>query len=550
MRSPGRPSTWWTKATIRGDGWSSSPGRTSHARPRPWRLGSPGDDFGEVQRSALGWVTRLRSFLSGQSFGHSVLTLAGGTVAGQVLALAVAPILSRLYSPADFGVLQVYASALGMLTGVGVLCYERALPLPETEEEGADVLALCFAILLITSALLSYLVAVHGPAFLELVNAEEMAPYRWLLPLGLFGALMYQTLNFWAVRRKAFGRIAATKLTQAVGMVSVQIGCGILKIAPLGLLAADVVGRSAGVVSLGRIVFAEDLARLAAVRLRGIGRAALRYWKFPCFTSWTMLASTSSMHVPPVLLSAWFGSAVAGWFGLGARLMQAPIDLVGRAVAQVFFAECRTAQQEGSLGPATWRVFERLARVAAPIAVFAAVSSPPLMVLVLGEEWATTGRYMQWLGPWILVTFLYSPMGPIALVLERQEVALALQAGVALGRIGGAYVGYRSGSAEAAVIGCALGGAVMALPYVAWQLAITGNSPLAGLAHLARETALAAALCLPIIGARVWLPGSWLVRVAIALSAGLLGWRAYGPLRRVFKARGRAGDPEDDSTRG
>jgi O-antigen/teichoic acid export membrane protein len=50
---------------------------------------------------------------------------------GQAITVLVSPILTRLYTPEDFGVFGVYASILGIVTVVASLRYEYALPLPE-----------------------------------------------------------------------------------------------------------------------------------------------------------------------------------------------------------------------------------------------------------------------------------------------------------------------------------------------------------------------------------------------------------------------------------
>ncbi|MGQ9623675.1 MAG: lipopolysaccharide biosynthesis protein, partial [Candidatus Caldatribacteriaceae bacterium] len=81
-------------------------------------------------------------------FGRSVLLLAGGTALGQAVTVLVSPILTRLYSPEDFGVFGVYASLLGIVAVIASLRYEYAIPLPEEDETAANILALCFGVLL------------------------------------------------------------------------------------------------------------------------------------------------------------------------------------------------------------------------------------------------------------------------------------------------------------------------------------------------------------------------------------------------------------------
>jgi len=83
-------------------------------------------------------------------------------------------------------------------------------------------------------------------------NAPALRPYLWLLPLSLAAAGLYQVLNFWALRCKAFTSIAHTRLAQGMGTVASQVSIGLVTLGPLGLLVGDVVGRAAGRPGAGR----------------------------------------------------------------------------------------------------------------------------------------------------------------------------------------------------------------------------------------------------------------------------------------------------------
>ena len=65
---------------------------------------------------------RSSTFLGG------MLTIAGGNALGQALTVAVSPVLTRIYSPTDFGVLAVQVSLLSIILIFAGLRYEFATP--------------------------------------------------------------------------------------------------------------------------------------------------------------------------------------------------------------------------------------------------------------------------------------------------------------------------------------------------------------------------------------------------------------------------------------
>jgi O-antigen/teichoic acid export membrane protein len=132
-----------------------------------------------------------------------------GTAIGQCIAVALAPVLTRIYSPAMFGVLGLFTAALTILSVVAALRYEMALPLTQSDEDASNLLAVCMVALVCTTGLgciiLSVLSLWNPPAML----LGTLAPYRWLLPVGFFCIGAYNVMVYYATRVAAFNVIRA-----------------------------------------------------------------------------------------------------------------------------------------------------------------------------------------------------------------------------------------------------------------------------------------------------------------------------------------------------
>ena len=74
-------------------------------------------------------VKKLLNKIGRSTFGKSVLMLAGGTAIAQFLSVATSPIISRLFTPDDFGVLSIYVSILSIVAVFATLRYEFAIPI-------------------------------------------------------------------------------------------------------------------------------------------------------------------------------------------------------------------------------------------------------------------------------------------------------------------------------------------------------------------------------------------------------------------------------------
>lgn len=86
----------------------------------------------------------LERLLPRNYFARGVSILVSGTAAAQALTVLAAPLLTRLYSPDDFGLLAVYASLLSLIMVVSSLRYKLAIRLPEDDGEAANVAAIYY----------------------------------------------------------------------------------------------------------------------------------------------------------------------------------------------------------------------------------------------------------------------------------------------------------------------------------------------------------------------------------------------------------------------
>jgi len=373
---------------------------------------------------------KLFSPLRKPSFLSNVMVLAGGTALAQGLTVLASPLLTRLYTPDDFGVLAVYTSMLALLVVVSSWRYGLAIPLPEDGTTAANVLVLSLTIVLGMSLFVGVGVWALGDWVVIRVNVPVLKPYLWLLPLSLFCAGGYGVLNYWAVRNKAFSHLAKTKLYQGLGRVVTQVGLGLLKFGPVGLLLGEVAGSVSGNRTLAMHTWRQDREVLKKVSISGVRQAAYRYRDFPLFSSVSSLLNTAGLQLPALLLATFYGIQIAGWFALGQRVIAVPMSMVGMSVAQVYFSEASKLARENpkALQQLFYKIALRLfAYGAIPIGLLA-FGGPWLFAGIFGEVWREAGKYTQLLALMFLAKFVVGPLSHTLIVLERQDLQLCWDA--------------------------------------------------------------------------------------------------------------------------
>lgn len=370
-----------------------------------------------------GWH-RLRN----GEFTQKVSLLAGATAGAYGLNLAVAPLITRIYSVAAFGHLQIYLSLMGFVIVLIALRYELSVLLPEDDDVAANLVAVAFAAILLVTLVLFAVVAIALRSHLLWRRAAELGSYLWLLPVGAFGVGIYQLLNTWGLRYHAYKDVALSKFSQVGTQAAIQIGVGLASHGSMGgLILGDACGRVSGSLRIAKVTFKRDWKRLRQVRPSTMWQAAKRYRNFPLVLTTSGLLNSGGLQILPLLLSAFYAPEIVGLYALTDRTMQIPGVLIGQAVSQVYMVK---AAQFGSSAPAALRklftkiVSRSLLYGLVPLLVFCGVA-PRLFGIVFGESWRMAGNYARILAPAYYLCFIHACTGMTLTMLERQHWQLA-----------------------------------------------------------------------------------------------------------------------------
>lgn len=375
---------------------------------------------------SIGSIRLLRKLIlksTQTKFVKNIGVLVGGTALSQIALIAFSPVLTRLYSPDQWGVLAAYAAVLALLTVIASLKYELAIPLADSEEKARSVLVLCFAILLGLSLLVALLLVFAGEVITSFENYSQLAPYLGFLPVGMILVGSYQIFNYWAIRQEAFKAVAATKFSQSLAQIILQGGLGLLSFGALGLILGQIAGQATGLTSLIRATWKRSYWKIS---IKTLSANAKRYRRFPLLSSWSGFLNAAGLQLPILLMTSFYGLEVAGLFGLSERMTRLPISIVGQSISQVFMSQASKLRQEDpqALKRLFWVTTKRLTILALPSITALFFIAPWLFETIFGEQWLIAGRYTQALCLLLLGRFITLPLSQTLNILERQDLQL------------------------------------------------------------------------------------------------------------------------------
>lgn len=355
---------------------------------------------------------------------RGVVWISAGTVGGQLIAFAIAPILTRLYSPEAFGVFAYVMAIALVLTPVAALRLELTIPLPTSKAEAGLLARLAGASAAVCCAVCALVIAFFGGALDDSSNLELM-PWLWLLPPIVLFTSWYVVLSQLAITDRQYGAVATRNLLQGTATAGSQLLLSLVTRTGGGLLTGWLIGRIAGVLAMfvryPRYVLVEKPFRGGADILR-------RYKRFPLVFTPAALLNALGTQLPLLLIGGLFGATQAGYLGVAQRIVEAPAALFSAAVSQVFVGELAERVRSGQRHNTTayLRSSMLLGIFGLSLALGAILLGPIVFPWLLGQQWAQSGAYAQAIGVWVGVGFIVSPLSQVYSVYQRAGLNLAL----------------------------------------------------------------------------------------------------------------------------
>lgn len=432
-------------------------------------------------------------------FTTNVLKLATGNVLAQALTILLFPIITRLYSPGDYGILVLLIAISSTLVTVSCLSYEFSIMLPKEEKDSAIIVVLCFILICLVSIISGSVFILLSSPIEKLLNAPGISHYMIFLPAVVLLSGLFIVMNYWLSRRIQFGVIATAAVALPILTKAIQIFFALGSTSPRGLIIGAIAGY-AGALVVMLYGIKDDLPFFKGISLVDIKRLAVRYKRFPLFNSWSALANMASLQIAPLMLATFFSPVVAGLFGMANAIANTPMSLIGASIGQVFFQKASEEKnQRGCIKEVVREVHRRLVSFGLfPILVLMIIGED-LFGLVFGTQWSAAGEYARILAPWIFLVFIASPLTTIFSVLEKQQIGLYFNLLILISRFTVLYIGGRYGNIFATLVLYSITGMLFWGIMNLYILKISGVPYREAIEDFMRPFFIAAIIAIPII---------------------------------------------------
>ncbi len=412
---------------------------------------------------------KYQSIIAPETVRNATKLLSANVVA-QAIGILIYPILTRIYAPEDFGLLNLFQCIGGFLVILSTAEYQYAILLPANDSKAHSCLRVGLFILAVTS-ILCLLSLPFSDKIASLLNTPEFADCQWGLSLFILFSGGWQLLNYWHTRKKNYNLASTYQVSKSLLNAGLKWIFGIIGWVKGGLILATVFSAIASfllnIARTRKIYPWKEILRFHPNDKETAGE----YSNFPHFSLPKSAIGYISANLPFFMLTPVFGLKEMGYYGMAITLAFTPINLIYNAIYQVLFQDVAWRVNQRQPIQNIFRTFiQRVACIALPIIVILFFILPDFTELLLGEGWSQTGVYIQYMLPWLLISFIGGSICFVTDVFMKQKGHFIFEFGLFTIRLLSILYGIYTQDLRTAVIGFCAGGFFINTLELIWYL--------------------------------------------------------------------------------
>jgi len=359
-------------------------------------------------------------------FSRNVLTLMTGTTIAQAIPIAISPILTRIYTPEEFGIFALYMAFISIGAAIVTGKYEMAILLPKRNEYAKYLVVISIFLTTCFSILLYIFYYIFFEEINSILNIQDKFNYFYLVPIGIFLFAFYNILLQWMNRQKEYKLMTKNRFIQSSSIALFQLLIGAVEKLSLGLVIADIIGRIIAIVLIFKSVFSQ--IKIDNFSLKKLIYLVNRYKKFPKWEMPATVLNISSFQIPYIFIPILFTSAIAGFYFLVFRVLMMPIGLVGNAILEVFKNRAiEDFNKYNSCKEIYKKIFLLLLGIGIIPTFILIFFAQEIFAFAFGEAWREAGIYAQILAPLALLRLISAPLSFVFFIREKLELDLLIQ---------------------------------------------------------------------------------------------------------------------------
>jgi O-antigen/teichoic acid export membrane protein len=360
-------------------------------------------------------------------FTLSIMTLVLGTTVAKAIPIVISPILTRIYSPEEFGLLILFMSILSILSVAASLRYESAIVQPADDEDAISLIAISILVTILVSAVLFIFINIFYAQIQELIGNNEIGFLKYWVPFAVLILGFNSSLYQWHVRKKKFSLCSRVDMSKGAVTAGGQLGLGVMMF-PGGLMFGYLMGIVITFLLLLKSSIRNKDFLILMFNKKRLFQNVKKYKKMPKYSTWGALANNIASHMPTLVIAKFFLASL-GIFGLTFRVLTLPASLISQALSSVLLQKVAELHNGNThkIKILIIKIFLILSFIMIPFVGLIWFFGEDLFAFIFGEAWREAGVMASTLVFAVAIYFVVSPLSVVFLLNDHIKLGTLWQ---------------------------------------------------------------------------------------------------------------------------
>ena len=313
----------------------------------------------------------------------NLLIALSGTALAQLIHLLFTPVLTRMYSPEEFGALALLISLSGLVTALATAKYDFAIVIaPKDERSYLDR-----AIFIISTAFMVFLALVSIALFFY--GETQSAIICIFLSLMAFFRAKYQSKRAILNSFGQYSSMAQGKVIENSSNGLIAVLLSLLHINSVGLMIAKTLS-----FLLPSFFYQKKASSFVEITKDNPIDVMKKHINFPKYSIASELLTQINLGFSIFAFTYLYGQEVAGHISMTTRVLSLPINFIGLAFLDVFREKATSDYNEHqSFRTIFIKFLLTLSSLAFLGFLTISIWGEELFITVLGNQWQTAGEF-------------------------------------------------------------------------------------------------------------------------------------------------------------
>ena len=362
-------------------------------------------------------LDKYRHHTQRSPFIKNIVSIASANLVSQTLLLFAIPILTRLFTPAQFGVAALFLSVLQLVAAFCTWNFERLVPNAGSRN---SALILCgFAVIALLFFSFFAILAYDFPLLDAWRGTGELGKLLLLIPLAIVALGFVKIGSGWFARETDLSPVSKSVIVYTLAYLIIAIVGGIAGLKDTALVLAIVGSYSAQFLTL--FCYSNISVNRGSITSKRVWVVGKNNFPDASSLSIVMFVNTLSFAAPVFLLAQIYSVVELGGYALVLRLVITPLGVLTKSLSVSFWSRAAELARENRLQElhSLYKKVCFLMLAPALLAVGFCVVGSWVTPHLLGENWDEASKVLLVIIPYVVGFAIVSPTNHLW-VLNRQ----------------------------------------------------------------------------------------------------------------------------------